>query len=83
MFDQADGRVSLRILGFDDGWPPQPEEQGTVVFQTADSLKDLSMAIVGGVEAVLDEYGEKGYERRWIEYPFPTEVLHLLKEQLK
>lgn len=82
MFDQDDGQISLRILGFDDGWFPQPEDQGTVVFETADSVRDLSTAIVRGVEAVLDEYGEQGYERRWVEHPFPTYALDLVKEQL-
>jgi hypothetical protein len=82
IFDLASTQVSLHILGFDDGWPRQPEDQGTLVFQTAESVYDLARAIVEGVEAVLAEYGLEEYERRWHEYPFPTQALSLVKERL-
>lgn len=82
IFDLASTQVSLRILGFDDGWPRQPEDRGTLVFQTAESLDDLAKAIVGGVAAVLAEYGQEEYERRWHEHPFPTEAVSLVKERL-
>lgn len=82
LFDQADGQVSLRILAFDSGWPRQPESQGTAVFQTAGLMNDMAFAIVNGVEAVLSEYGEEEYRRRWVEYPFPTEALTLVKARM-
>jgi hypothetical protein len=82
VFDQTGGQVSLSILAFDDAFPRQPVEQGEVIFQASGTLMDISREIVNGVEAVLTEYGEEEYQRRWIEHPFPTETLEMVKGHL-
>ena len=42
----------------------------------------MAVAIVKGVEAVLADYGEEEYRRRWIEHPFPTEALAMVSALL-
>jgi hypothetical protein len=52
---------------------------GEVVFATVGPLRDIADAIVTGAAAVLDEYGEDEYQRRWVQYPFPAEMLTMVR----
>ncbi len=35
-----------------------------------------------GAQAVLDEYGEDEYVRRWVDLPFPLGHLQMIRAQL-
>jgi hypothetical protein len=74
VFNSSDDDVALRILAFRNSWPRRPEEEGEVVVATVGPLRDIADAIVTGAAAVLDEYGEDEYQRRWVQYPFPAEM---------
>jgi len=82
LFERRDGRVSVRILAFSSQYPPQPDGAGTLVFETECSLMEAASAIAGGCEQVLVEHGEAGYKEKWIEHPFPTEILKMVKATL-
>ncbi len=49
------------------------------MFRTTGSVEDIASAIVSGIDRVLAEYGEEEYERRWVQHPFPTELLREVK----
>lgn len=49
------------------------------MFATVGPLRDIADAIVTGAAAVLDEYGEDEYQRRWVQYPFPAEMLTMVR----
>jgi hypothetical protein len=80
IFERPGSQVHLRILAFDDFWPPQPEENGTLVFETCCPLRQMASAVAKGLDDVLAKYGEDEYLRLWVEHPFPTEMLTEVKE---
>lgn len=65
----------VTVVAFDDCWPHLPDEEGEVVFRTKASLEDVATAVVTGCRAVLDNWGEEGYLKKWVEHPFPTELM--------
>jgi hypothetical protein len=82
IFDRSDTEVDLRVLAFGDVYSRDPDEKGVLVFRTLQPLAVLSTAIADGAQSVLDEYGEEEYLRRWVDHPFPTAHLALIKERL-
>lgn len=74
--------VSLRILVFDDQFPPQPEERGRVVFETRQPLSTLASTVADAAASVLAEHGEDGYKEKWVDDPFPTGHLSMIRERL-
>jgi len=90
----GDNDIRLNILAFDDMYSrpanlpgvaelrPQPDERGELVFSTTQPLSVLARAIADGAAAALGEYGEAGYLAKWVEAPFPTGHLALIREQL-
>jgi hypothetical protein len=81
-FNRADDQVTVRILGFRDFVPRLPDGEGTTLFETQGHLSDVAAAIASGIAAVLDEYGEEEYKRRWVDDPFPTELLRMVQAHL-
>jgi hypothetical protein len=93
----SDDDVELTILEFDDmfDWPdadtisgvrelsPQPDERGEIHFQTWQPLSVLARAIADGASAALAEHGAEGYLEQWIEAPFPTAHLAMIREHLQ
>jgi hypothetical protein len=82
IFERAGTDVRLRVLAFRDGYPPEPDDQGVIVFETRQPLREMATAIADGAHAVLDEYGEEEYLRRWVEAPFPIGHLNMIRAQL-
>jgi len=95
IFVRADGNdVNLKILAFDDMYAqpaalpgvaqfsPQPDEHGELRFSTTQPLGVLARAIADGAAAALAEYGEAGYLAQWVEAPFPTAHLAMIREHL-
>jgi hypothetical protein len=82
VFEQVNGRLTLRILAFSDAWPRQDEHEGTVVFETSGNPRDIVRPIVEGIASVLADYGEDEYRRKWVEAPFPTEALRMVEALL-
>jgi hypothetical protein len=71
--------VTLKILWFDDIYPPQGDERGRLVFETSQPLRELLRAVAGAARALVDEVGEAEYLRQWVEHPFPTAQLEQLE----
>lgn len=79
LFAREGGRVHLRILGFRELWGDEPDERGTVVFETRQDLRVLAAAVASAAERVLAEHGEEGYLAKWVDAPFPTALLGRLR----
>jgi hypothetical protein len=76
------GELSLRVLEFPELWSEAPDDSGSVLLRGACSTQDFARAVAGGLEAVLAEYGERGYKAKWVEHPFPNAALAALKSEL-
>ncbi len=83
LFRREADDVTLKVLAFPDSWPPQPDAEGTVVFEARTSLNEMAQSFAVGLRAVLDEWGEKGYKQQWIEHPFPTALLERVEGHLR
>ena len=82
LFDRDESLVRLRILGFRDLYSQEPDESGDLVFQTEQPLGTLAQSIADGAQAVLDEYGEEEYLNKWVDHPFPTEHLAMIRARI-
>lgn len=82
IFRRTTSDVQLRVLSFPDQMRPEPDEDGVPVFETQQPLAALASAIVDAAQAVLDENGEDAYQRQWVEYPFPSGHLSMIKRRL-
>ncbi|MDH6181155.1 hypothetical protein M2152_001337 [Microbacteriaceae bacterium SG_E_30_P1] len=95
IFEQSEVGTRVRILAFpddvqqaedgsiavgDDGHAmPMPDSVGKCIFETDQRTKVLASAIIDGAQDVLERYGLKEYQKRWIENPFPEAHLALAK----
>lgn len=82
LFTRAGSTVHLRILALPDQFPPQPDSAGTVVFETTAPLPVVAAAVAHGAAEVLARHGEKEYLEKWVDYPFPTELLQMVQARL-
>lgn len=82
IWERTGSDVYLRILALRDNFPRQPDELGTLVFETRQPLRALASAMAAGAQALLDDLGEEEYLRRWVDHPFPTAHLFLIKDRL-
>ncbi len=67
---------------FPDQVRPEPDDDGKLAFETRQPLTILASAVADGAQAVLDEYGEDGYVRKWLEFPFPSDHLSMIRQRL-
>lgn len=79
IFEREGADVHLRVLAFRDLYSSEPDENGAVAFTARQPLATLAGAIADGAQAVLDEHGEEGYLRQWVDHPFPTAHLALIR----
>jgi hypothetical protein len=82
VFQRAGSDVHLRVLAFPDGQANDPDGSGVVVFETRQPLRGMARVIGDAAQAVLEEYGEDEYRRRWVEFPFPRAQLEMILECL-
>jgi hypothetical protein len=82
LFDRSGPDVRVRVLAFPELWGKAPDDAGTLVFETREPLRALASAVLEGALAVLDQYGEEKYKARWVEHPFPTAHLELIRQRL-
>lgn len=75
ILDRAGDDVRVTLLAFHDLWFQEPDEDGTVLLDRTCAVAALSDAVAAGARAVLEEWGEDGYRRRWCEHDFPTGAL--------
>jgi len=66
--------VIVRVLWFED----EADEVGVEVLRGRTELDRLIRAVTSAARAVLEEHGEEGYRKRWVEHPFPTFRLSVL-----
>jgi hypothetical protein len=79
-FHREGDHVALVVLALPDNLPPLPDDAGKEVFRTDDSLTSIASTIADGAQRVLNEWGEAGYLKRWVEAPFPTaQLAHIRK----
>jgi len=82
LFDRAGSDVRLRVLAFPDGDPLESDDRGQVIFESTVPLREIASAIASGAQTVLDEHGQDGYLRRWVEHPFPVGHLRMIQANL-
>ena len=82
IFERADAEVRLRVLEFSDNYSPDPDDRGTVVFETRAPLRGVAEAVAQGAQRVLDAYGEDEYLRRWVDHQFPVAHLQQIQARL-
>jgi len=83
LFTRDDDQATLRVLGFPyNSWENGPDEAGKVVFDFRGPLSELASAFADGVDSVLKEYGEDGYNEKWHEHAFPSQALSDVKALL-
>ena len=74
--------VELRVLAFQDLWGEEPDSEGSLVFETRQGLRETATAIADGAAEVLAEHGEEGYLAKWVDAPFPSAHLDLVRQLL-
>ncbi len=82
VFERAGSDVHPRVLAFRDVYSREPDDKGVVIFDTRQPLRAMAVAIADGAQAVLDEYGEDEYLRRWVDHPFPLGHLEMIRAHL-
>lgn len=82
VFVRSGDLVDLRVLAFPELWGNQPDSEGSLVFETQQELREAATAIADGAADVLAEHGEEGYLAKWVDAPFPTAHLDLVRQLL-
>lgn len=82
IFSSVGDNVRLLVLWFDDLWGDAPDDTGEPVFDVEVSRQELVRAVSEAAQAVLDEYGEEGYKKKWVQHDFPLDTLRLLQGSL-
>ena len=82
IFERNGHEMRMSILWFDELWGGQPDEAGTPVFETRQTIDVLARAVHGAAAQVLEDWGQEGYLEKWIEAPFPTDALARLTDAL-
>jgi len=82
VFTRDGAEVHLSILVFPDNFPPMRDDEGVEIFRISEPLIDLAASVGDAAQRVLDDYGEAEYLRRWVEAPFPTAHLKMIREML-
>ena len=82
IFRRSGHDVCLAVLAFPDQLARQPDEQGRLLFRTTQPLPVIALVIADGAAAVLNEYGEDRYLEEWVEAPFPTAHLAVIRRRL-
>jgi len=82
IFRRSGSEVNLVILALPDNFPRLPDDAGTQIYETNKPLVEVVTAIADGAQRVLDEHGEAGYLAQWLDAPFPTDHLHLIRTLL-
>jgi hypothetical protein len=82
IFRRSGHDVCLTVLAFPDQLAREPDEQGRLLFRTTQPLPVIALVIADGAAAVLNEYGEDRYNEEWVEAPFPTAHLAMIRQRL-
>lgn len=82
LFQGTGAEVHLRVVAFADVYSKELDHQGVVVFETRQPLREVARSTADGAQAVLDQYGEDEYLRRWVDFPFPTGHLEMVRGRL-
>ena len=83
VFDRSVSQVVLRILAFDDLWNHEPDDAGTLVFETSQPVLRIARAVASGAQRLLDETRDDGYLSQWIRHPFPNVALMRLRTAIR
>lgn len=73
--------VALSVLGFDE-LRGRPDEEGTVIFLTRQSVLRVARVILAAAQKVLDDVGLDGYREMWVQHEFPSAALERLRRAL-
>jgi hypothetical protein len=77
---RTDDTIDLMVRWFSKSTRRRARKSdGRIEFRIAVDLTELVSAIVHGVLAARDKYGEDGYRELWINYPFPSDQLTELR----
>jgi hypothetical protein len=81
IFNRTGERVRVRVLAFPE-WRAimdAPDEDGEMLLDASCAVGELIAAIAAGARKVLHEWGEDGYEAKWVDHPFPSRELEALE----
>ena len=82
IFGRSGESVHLRVLAFPELWGRRPDAEGSLVFEVQERLLEIATAIADGASDVLGRHGEEGYLATWVDAPFPSAHLELLRRQI-
>jgi hypothetical protein len=78
-----EGKVSVRIIEFDEMWAGRPDKDGSVIFHAECRLRTFAGALLSEVQRLESTYGLAGYRLKWVQYDFPAARLAELRQLLK
>lgn len=75
--------LSYQLKWFDDwnSWEMHPENKFQVVHSGSTTKARIIGEIRKELEAVLKDHGMEGYKEKWVEHPFPVELLRELQNK--
>jgi hypothetical protein len=79
----AEGRVSVRILEFEEMWGGRPDKDGKVISNAECRLRTFAGALLSELQRLESTYGLAGYREKWVRYDFPALRLAELQNLLK
>lgn len=82
VLDRRGDELSVRVLWFDDLRGRAADGDGALRLEATCSVTAFCRAIAAGARAVLEEWGEAGYRKRWREHDFPVALLADLERAL-
>ncbi|MFB8280393.1 hypothetical protein [Nocardia colli] len=77
LFDRTDSNVDIRLVKLADS--DEPDDSGTELWSTTQTLNHLACTVVGAFEVVVRQHGDDGYLKKWCR-PFPHAELQALAE---
>lgn len=75
-------KVRICILGLDELWGNQPDDEGETLLEVECGLRVFAGAVLSASQRVLQEYGLQGYKSKWAKHDFPLEIQHQLQHLL-
>ena len=75
--------IELEILTYSELWGGRPDADGRSLFKTRCLPEVFAETVHATAQQLLNEYGEAGYLKQWVEHPFPSAQLAELTRLLK
>ncbi|MFC9437359.1 hypothetical protein [Nocardia sp. NPDC057030] len=77
LFDRTGANVDIQLVKLANS--DEPDDAGTELWSTTQTLNHLARTVVGAFEVVAQQHGDNGYLKKWCK-PFPHAELQALAE---